>query len=279
MRVKKIDKSKIWKGVFTSWFWTLFAIITLKIVVFVLFFFLLRVLSPRVVVAAFISMSTISLAVFLCAEVIINIIMRAKSPDEVEHKKFIEIAKRMKERSGMWFMPRLYVLNIPIPNAMAYGWGFFGQYAVGITQELYDLLNEKELEGVVAHEFAHIKCKDVGVMSIIGLLTGGFSKISDLLLKGGTPLEKGPAAIVLGYFLKYTNKYVFGILRSAISQEREYTADALASLYTENPQGLINALSKLSARHSGERMTILDELMISHPKMEHRLDALRSYID
>ena len=179
----------------------------------------------------------------------------------------------------MWFMPRLYILKrLDIPNAMAYGWGFFGQYAVGITQSLYDLLNEQELEGVVAHEFAHIKCKDVGAMSVIAMVTGGISKLSDLFVSGKTGLEKSFVAMIIGYALRYTNKYVFGIIRSAISQEREYTADALAALYTKNPQGLINALSKLSVRHApNEKETILDDIMISHPRMEKRLEALRSY--
>ncbi len=99
----------------------------------------------------------------------------------------------------------------------AYGWGFLGQYAIGITQSIYDLLDDEELEAVIDHEIAHIKCKDVGIMSTFTLLADGFKWFAHLLSSSRNLMGRRPAPLLLEYILKGIGKYVFGILRWAKS--------------------------------------------------------------
>jgi len=215
---------------------------------------------------------------FLLSEVWINLILRAQSPDQILHRRFYYITRDVKAQAALWFMPRLYIIQLSQPNAIAYGWGFLGQYAIGITQSLYDILDDDELEAVIAHEVAHIKCKDVGITSTFALLTDGFRWFAYLLTSGRTLMGRTPVSLLLGYILKGMGKYVFGILRSAISREREYTADALSVLYIRKPEALIRALQKLHHHsiHAGPYGP-LDRLLISHPDLLNRINAILNY--
>lgn len=218
----------------------------------------------------------ISLITFVFSEVFVNLLMRAKIAYKEDYPDFLEVANELFRQKKLWVHPRLYILNLSVPNAMAYGMGFPGFSAIAITPELYKLLDRDELKSVVGHELAHIRCKDVGLLTTIGLMTGSIEKLRQLFLSGKTALGKGPFAFVFAGILWFVSRVLLGFLRAAISQERELAADALGASYTGNPDVLIRALQKLSKTSEKSTKFVLSDLMVSHPGMDERIQSLQS---
>lgn len=274
-----INKRKLWKTVLTSWFFTFLGMFNLFVSFVFLAFIAVRFRGPAAFVAILGPLVAFTLASFLFSEGLVNILFRAKKPHPVKHASFINAAKKLRKRSHMWIKPRLRILTLDVPNAMAYGCGLPGLSAIGVTQELFELLNDDELEAVVAHEFAHIKCRDVGILTLIAIITGGVEKIKNLLLGGQTPLGKGPFAYILGFAFWFLSRFVFGLMRCSIAQERELAADALGSSYVGSPEPLISALTKLQSSridNPEKEKHMFDDLMVSHPGTEERIDSLIS---
>jgi heat shock protein HtpX len=272
-----VDRWKIWKTVLISWMFTVMGIFNMLFITAAIGILAFRFTGRVTAVSLLGAILLMSLMTFLLSEVLINFMLRASKPDPEKHRDFLEAVNRVCRKKKMWFKPRLYILKLGVPNAMAYGWGFWGQYAVGITPELYGLLTESELEGVVAHEIAHIRCKDVGILTTISLLTGSVDKLKDLFLKGKTVLGRGPFALLFGALLWFVSRVVFVFLRAAVSQERELAADALGCSYVGTPDPLISALGKLAGAHPrGGDKSIFKDLFISHPAMDERLSSLQS---
>jgi heat shock protein HtpX len=273
-----VNKSKVMKRVLASWFHTLVSFFVMAISISILIAVSSRFGGGRAVVGIVMTMAGVAIASFLLSEVIVCLIFRAKKPSEAEHQHFFSSVEELCSSRGMWFRPRLYILHGEKPNACAFGWGFFGQYAIGITEELYRLLSPIELKGVLAHELAHIRCKDVGMMTALVLVTGSAEKLANLFLKGKTALGKGPFALFFGWVLLLLVKFIFPVGRSAISQERERSADALGAFYIGSPEPLISALKKLQKAMStgdNKEKSVIEELFLSHPKMNQRIALLK----
>lgn len=272
-----IDKRRLWKVVALSWIFTLISIFNMLVITAIVSFFAFRFIGNVATISILASVVILSLLFFLLSEVIINIIMGAKKVDYQKYGDFVDVVDEIYRENKMWFRPRLFILSLGVPNAMAYGWGFLGQCAVAITPELYQELNREELKAVVAHEIAHTRCRDVGVITAISMLTGGIDKLKNLFFKGKTVLGRGPFAFIFGGILWFLSKFVFSFLRAAISQERELAADALGSLYVGTPDSLISALRKLEKLHpKKESDSMFNDLFISHPKMSERIASLES---
>ena len=150
-------------------------------------------------------------------------------------------------------MPKLYIINDPIPNAFATGRNE-NNSAVAVTTGLLLILNKSELEGVIAHELSHIKNKDILIQTIVVVLAGVIAIISDMFLRmsifGGSEREnKNPLLFVILIVSIILAPLAATVIKMAISRKREFLADASGALLTRYPEGLANALKKISAYH------------------------------
>jgi len=149
--------------------------------------------------------------------------------------------------------PRLYVINDPAPNAFATGRNPQNA-AIAVTTGLLQLLNKRELEGVLAHELAHVGNRDILVMTVAVTLVGAIVLISDLLTRSwfwrssddSDSRASGIFALV-AIALAILAPLFAQLIQLAISRRREYLADATGALLTRFPEGLAEALAKIEA--------------------------------
>lgn len=150
-------------------------------------------------------------------------------------------------------MPELYLIEDTAPNAFATG-TFKKRSAVCVTTGLLQKLQNEEVEGVLAHELAHIQHDDTRLMTLVVLLVGVVTLLADIFLRSmfygrrGNSRGKGNALLVMiGIFLALLSPLIAQFLKLAISRKREFYADADAVLTTRFPEGLALALEKISA--------------------------------
>lgn len=196
--------------------------------------------------------------------------------------------------------PKVYLINDPVPNAFATGRD--KEHAViAVTSGLLNVLDRSELEGVIAHELAHIGNRDILLMTVVVVLVGFITLIGDFLIRGtlfGNRDNKIPPVLLLVGFIFIILSPLFSqILQLAISRKREFLADATGALLTRYPEGLANALRKISAHnvpmsranHATSHMFIVTpfgpgkekgktssfaKLFMTHPPLEERINAL-----
>ncbi|MEK9185290.1 MAG: M48 family metalloprotease [Patescibacteria group bacterium] len=170
-------------------------------------------------------------------------------------------------------MPKLYVINDPAPNAFATGRNK-EHAAVAATTGLLQTLNRTELEGVIAHELSHIGNRDTLLMTVIVVLVGFLAMLSDIFLRsrmfgsGSRDDNKGGNALMLvGIILAVLSPIIATLIQLAISRKREFLADASGALLTRYPEGLANALQKISSftRPMQKASTATAHLFISNP--------------
>jgi heat shock protein HtpX len=232
----------------------------------------------------------------------------AKEADPERHRRLLNVVDEMRIAAGLP-MPKVYVMPSAGMNAFAAGRNP-REAAVAVTQGLLDRLNREELQGVVAHELAHIKGRDTLYYICAAVLVGAIALLADMFLRGtwfghghrarasGGSRDGGgrgnAAYVVLGIALALLAPLAAKILQMSISRQREYHADAAAAGFTRNPLGLASALEKISAggsRVPGENrgtqhlfiVNPLKEfgadasaLMSTHPSTELRIRRLRA---
>lgn len=146
-------------------------------------------------------------------------------------------------------MPKVYIVDDEAPNAFATGRDE-KHAAVAATSGLLKILNRTELEGVMAHELAHIGNRDMLVMTVAVVLAGFVAMLADFLSRamfmGGDDRERSPIVLVLGIVGIILAPIAAQLIQLAISRKREYLADASAALLTRYPEGLASALEKIS---------------------------------
>jgi heat shock protein HtpX len=167
-------------------------------------------------------------------------------------------------------MPKVYIVHDPAPNAFATGRN--PEHAVvAVTSGLLQTLDRTELEGVVAHELAHIGNRDMLVMTVAVVLAGFVAIVADLLTRfmwaGGNSRDRHPAFIILGLVGIILAPIAAQLIQAAVSQRREYLADATGALLTRYPEGLASALEKISGYHAPMQRTshATAHLFISDP--------------
>lgn len=198
-------------------------------------------------------------------------------------------------------MPKVYVIEDTAPNAFATGRN--KEHAVvAVTTGLLARLERNELEGVIAHELSHIGNRDILLMSVVVVLVGLVSILSDALLRGmafGRDRENNKAGGILaivGLVLIILSPIIATLIKLAISRKREFLADASAALLTRYPEGLARALEKISTYNAplkdahtatahlfianpfGNKGATLSSLFATHPPVVERIKALRSMI-
>mgnify|MGYP000544174563 CR=1 FL=1 len=150
-------------------------------------------------------------------------------------------------------MPKVYIINDPAPNAFATGRD--PKHAVvAATTGLLQIMDDKELEGVMAHEMGHVKNYDIRVTTIVFGLVSAIGVIADMAMRaawfaGSTSDDDdnafGIVALVIGIVASIVAFLIGPIISAAVSRQREYLADASGAHTTRYPEGLASALEKL----------------------------------
>lgn len=145
-------------------------------------------------------------------------------------------------------MPKLYVINNPQPNAFATGRNPENA-AVAVHTGLMDIMDEKEVAAVIAHELAHIKNRDTLIMTVTATIAGAISMLANFVMMfgGGTQNGEGQRAVhpIVGLVVMLVAPLAAMVVQMAISRTREYSADKLGAEICGNPLDLANALRKL----------------------------------
>lgn len=168
-------------------------------------------------------------------------------------------------------MPQLYIIDDPAPNAFATGRNK-DHAVVAVTTGLLPLLSKSELEGVLAHELAHIGNRDMLLQTVIVVFAGVISFVADFALRasmfgGNSDEKKNPLFMILGLAAFLLAPLAATIIRLAVSREREFLADATSALITRYPEGLASALEKISNFHQPMKVqhASIAHLFISDP--------------
>ena len=182
----------------------------------------------------------------------------AREADPETDRQLLNVVDEMRIASGLP-MPRVCLMESDGMNAFASGRNP-GEATVAVTRGLVARLNREELQGVIAHEMAHIKSRDTLYNICAAVLVGSIALLADMFLRGsvfggrreGGRTGRGNAAFVaLGILFAILAPIAAKILQMSISRQREYHADAAAAEFTRNPLGLASALGKISEGGSG----------------------------
>jgi heat shock protein HtpX len=192
-------------------------------------------------------------------------------------------------------MPKVYIMDDPSPNAFATGRNY-DNAVVCATTGLLQIMNDNELEGVIAHELGHVKNYDMRVNTLAFALVGVISMIADFFLRisffGGNDRENNnQLTFALAIVAAILAPFAATLLQLAISRRREYLADATGALTTRYPDGLASALEKIEKTGSATRVQNTStahmffanplkghsflNLFSTHPPIEARIKALK----
>lgn len=225
----------------------------------------------------------------------------AKAADEGQYRELHRIVENLSITAGLP-KPRVYIIEDDVPNAFATGRDP-EHSAIAVTTGLLGRLERNELEGVLAHELAHIGNRDILVMSVSVVLAGFIALAADIFLRsmmfgGGDSRDRGAVVLVIGIALAIFSTIFAKMLQMAVSRKREFLADSSGALLTRYPEGLASALQKISsydhpmkkANHATAHLFISNpfgskaekgkaswfhKLWMTHPPMEERIAALR----
>lgn len=226
---------------------------------------------------------------------------RAKPADEERYARLHNVVEGICIAAGIP-KPAVYVIPEQAPNAFATGRN--PEHAsIAVTEGLLETMNRVELEGVIAHELAHVRNRDILVGMLAATLVGVVVLISDFTFRalfwgGGRGRRGGKSAapfLLLAFALAILAPLFAQLIRLAVSRRREYLADADGALLTRYPPGLASALRKIGASHQplkaatnatahlwlskpshtpGKGWTFFERLFSTHPPIEERIRAL-----
>ncbi len=173
-----------------------------------------------------------------------------------DNPRLYNVVEEMKIASGLEKMPNIYIIDDPALNAFATGRDP-SKASVAVTSGLLAKLNRDELQGVIGHEIAHIKNRDVLLMAICAVMLGTIVMLAwyatrVLFFTGGGRRSSGGGSgglivLAVGIVLLILAPILAQIIYFTVSRKREYLADASSALYTRYPEGLASALEKISA--------------------------------
>lgn len=197
-------------------------------------------------VMAFVFATLMNFGAYWFSDRIVLAMYRAQPLTEVEAPRLYQMVRTLTQRAGLP-MPRLYLIPTATPNAFATGRS--PQHAaVAVTDGILRILNEEELEGVLAHELGHVKNKDTLTMTIAATLAGVIVMLARMAMWlpffGGRDEEERGGMIGM-LFLAILAPIAALLIQMAISRAREFQADETAARTTRKPWALANALEKL----------------------------------
>lgn len=218
----------------------------------------------------------------------------AQEVDETTSPYLYGIVRELARRAGLP-MPKVYIIHEAQPNAFATGRDP-EHAAVAATTGIIELLNERELRAVMAHELAHIKHRDILISTMTATVAGAISMLANFgMLFGGRDEEGRPANPVLTILVMILAPIAAVIIQLAISRTREFGADAGGAEICGDPEALASALAKIEAYahqipmptaeahpETAQMMIInplsgggLRGLFSTHPSTEERIARLR----
>ncbi len=220
--------------------------------------------------------------------------------DEVQYKELHRIVENLAITAGLP-KPRVYIINDPAPNAFSTGRDK-NHAIIAVTTGLLAMMNENELQGVIAHELSHVGNRDILVMSAAVVLVGVISVLANIFLRvsffggfGGRDRNNSNIfVLIFGIIAIILAPIAATLIELAISRKREFLADASGALLTRYPEGLESALQKLgsyqapmkSASTAPAHMYIpnpfgahpagqwIQKLFSTHPPIRQRIAAL-----
>jgi heat shock protein HtpX len=221
---------------------------------------------------------------------------RAQPVTREELPRVYSVVERMTQRIGLP-MPKIYVIPTDSPNAFATGRNP-SHASVAVTQGILDLLNDDELEGVLAHELGHVRNRDILISSIAATLAGAITMVARMGYwaslfggMGGRDDDRRGGALETLFMIMLAPVAAM-LIQLAVSRSREYQADATGAHFTGNPYALASALRKLD-EYSRRRplvaspstahlfiirpvvgMDALANLFSTHPPIEKRIERL-----
>ena len=293
--LRDIKKNKIKTGLIVS----IFIVLITLIVYYVCYAFELGPIS--IVIALVVSIISAWSSYYFSDKIVLSM-NKARPATEYEDKKLVDILDSLMLSSGLPAKPKLYVMDSPQPNAFATGRNPENS-VICVTTGLLNKLEYYELEGVVAHEMAHIKNYDIRLSAVLSVMVGLVVMLSDLCTRfiffsNSDRDNKGnPIILIVGLICLILAPIFSSIIQLAVSRRREYLADATAVEFTRNPQGLIDALTKISSDTSrlGVESSSTAHMYIAnpfkkgakakrkstswfstHPSTEDRINALRN---
>lgn len=179
-------------------------------------------------------------------------------------------------------MPKVYIMNDQAPNAFSTGRDPKNA-SVCVTSGLLAIMNDQELQGVIAHEMSHVKNYDIRVTMVAFALTAIISLLADVILRltffgGGDREEDNQVFFILGIVAAILAPIIATLIQLAVSRQREYLADASGALATRYPEGLASALEKIQKTGSVAKVqnTATAHMFFVNPLKAHSIAGLFS---
>jgi heat shock protein HtpX len=207
--------------------------------------------------------------------------------------RLYEVMERLAAKSNLP-MPKMFLIPQAAPNAFATGRNP-SHASVAVTQGLMELMDDEELEGVIAHELSHVRNYDILTSSIVATIAGAITWVARMGFwfgGGGGDRERGSG--LTGILMLILAPFAALLLQMGISRQREYQADASGARMVGHPYGLIRALEKLGAYNKRIPMDvppttsalmivqplsagqIFSSLFSTHPPLADRIAQLRA---
>ncbi len=257
--------------------------------------------GPHGLIIAVIIAIAMTFGSYYASDKIVLAISRAKPVKKEDYPYLYNVVEGLAIAAGLP-KPRCYIIDDTAPNAFASGRNPKNSVIV-VTKGLLEKLNRAELEGVIAHEMAHVKNYDILVQTLAVVMVGIVALLSDWILRTlfwgrGKRRSEGKGRggaeifIVVGIVLAVLSPLIAQFLRLAISRKREFLADANGAFLTRYPPGLASALKKLAADRepleAANKATAhlyivnplkdfkgkVNKLFSTHPPVEERITAL-----
>ncbi len=248
-------------------------------------------------VIALVLAAVMNLGSYWFSDKIVLAMYRAQPVSEAEAPRLFSIVQRLTARAGLP-MPRIYVLPERAPNAFATGRNP-SHAALAVTAGLLEMMDDEELEGVIAHELGHVRNRDILISSIAATIAGAITMLASMARWaaifggfGGRDERDGEGGGALGLlFMAILAPIAAVIIQMAVSRSREYAADATGARFAGTPAGLARALEKLGraseripmdANPATSHMFIVKpfsgrallNLFSTHPPIEERIRRL-----
>ncbi len=246
------------------------------------------------VIVAFIFSLILNFGAYWFSDKIVLMMYRAKEVSEAESPRLFSLVTRIASQAQLP-MPRLYIIPVETPNAFATGRNP-NNAAVGVTEGIMKILNDNELEGVLAHEFSHIKNRDILTGTIVATLVGTITFIARMagwsMMFAGRGDRRASGGIT-ELVLLIVAPIAAVLIQLAISRSREFAADEGAAQISGRPLSLAAALQKLergverlpmgNVSPSSAHMFIVNplrgrgimKLFSTHPPISERIERLQ----
>ena len=242
---------------------------------------------------ALVFVGVMNIASYWFSDKIVLWMYRAKQAKESEYPKLYKVVKEISRLSGLP-IPKVYVIPSEQSNAFATGRNP-NNAAVAATEGIIKILNEEELKGVIAHEFAHIKNRDILISTVAGTIAGVISYIGNMFMWSAMFGDDDNRGNIFGLlFLAIITPIVASIIQLAISRSREYLADETGARFVRNGNHLADALEKIEKNVAAHPMRMGTQatahlfisnplrqgaflaLFMTHPSTKSRTERLRN---